>query len=236
MLAPAAPDEGRTVRDGRVLVDGVGLEDSNPMNDPRSPPFIGDLGAALAPLPVRIPDADDQDALDRIASTAPSDALWVGAARLAGALAAAGDALEKPWSTIGHGARVVFVVGSAHPRAEVQIKALEEAGFGPALLARPACRADPLTVQEALAAHAVSVIDIRRPDIVAVSGGETALALIKALRVGSLRVLGQPMLGICAATMAYGDTSLLFLTKAGGFGREAVLVDLASKFGLRVAI
>lgn len=236
VLAPAVPEEGRTVRDGRVLVGGAPLEQSDLMNDPRSPPFTGDLRAVLAPLPVRMPDADDRAALDRIASTAPPDALWVGAAGLAAALAVLGDGQVKVRSGFDEGGRVIFVIGSAHPRAGAQIKALEDAGFGPVLLARPPRRTNALTIPAALAARAMSVIDARQPDVVVASGGETALALIRALGVGNLQVLGQPTPGICAARLSYAGRSLLLVTKAGGFGGKAVFVDLVYKLGLQVAV
>ena len=84
VIAPAVPRQGRTVRGGQVFVHGVPLGEAASGG---AAPFTGSLRAALAPLPCVMPDCATEGDLAEIARAAPADALLVGAAGLAQALA-----------------------------------------------------------------------------------------------------------------------------------------------------
>ena len=85
VVAPAVPRQGRTVSGGRIFVDGVALDAAGSGGDTR--PFAASLATALAPLLCVVPDCATESDLAAIARAAPADALLVGAAGLAEAVA-----------------------------------------------------------------------------------------------------------------------------------------------------
>jgi uncharacterized protein YgbK (DUF1537 family) len=71
------------------------------------------------------------------------------------------------------------------------------------------------------------VIAGARPDLVAVTGGDTARALLEALRPQRFDLLGAPADGLALGRLALaaGDT-LPLQTKAGGFGEPDLFTTL----------
>jgi uncharacterized protein YgbK (DUF1537 family) len=156
---------------------------------------------------------------------------------LSRALGLAGPAVALPPGT----ARLV-VVGSLHPASRAQLDALARAGLAvvradgrghedpePAMAAlaagRPAVMASAATPvsREAVAFHlaraTAAIVERARPDLVAVTGGDTAYALIQALRPRSFDLLGAPADGLALGRLVLdGGRALSLLTKAGGFG------------------
>jgi uncharacterized protein YgbK (DUF1537 family) len=153
--------------------------------------------------PVRIPpglpplhDAETDADLAALVRHAPPGTLWVGSSGLAAALAGHPPPAPRPGSP--DGPRVLVVAGSAHPATQAQLREIRDpvvydAGVGGALAAGyPA---------------------------LAVTGGHTAAALLRALDLGGMDVLGAAGPGIPLARAG----RWLVATKAGGFGDAGAL-------------
>ena len=215
------------------------------------------LGAALAEAAGAIVSVDAQsDAdLDVLADAAASasDLVVAGSAGLARAVAQrlghAGPAAPLP-----DGSAWLVVAGSLHPASRRQIAALEAAGAGGVVVdvaaapdlegiaarlaaGRPAflVSADAATpglgarraVAAALADAARRVLEMARPDLVLVTGGDTAYALMSALGAECLELSGAPASGLALGELIVdGAPRLPVLTKAGGFGAIDLFVTL----------
>jgi uncharacterized protein YgbK (DUF1537 family) len=146
-------------------------------------------------------------------------------------------------------ARLV-VIGSLHPASRAQLGALLAAGVplvtadarghgdpAPAVAALAAGRgavvasvtvpADREAVARQLAAAAARVLDRAVPDLIAVTGGDTAYALLGALHPRRFDLAGAPADGLALGRLVLDDGRLLaLLTKAGGFGGADLLTTL----------
>jgi uncharacterized protein YgbK (DUF1537 family) len=140
------------------------------------------------------------------------------------------------------GAARLVVIGSLHPASRAPFEAFARAGVA-AVLADAAGHGDPAPVIAALASGrpavvasvaapaaardavvrqvaraAVRVLERARPDLTVVTGGETAYALIQALRPERFDLHGAPADGLALGELALaGGRRLALLTKAGGF-------------------
>jgi uncharacterized protein YgbK (DUF1537 family) len=283
LVCPAFPAQGRVVRRGRLLVDGVPLHESPIARDPAFRGATAALAALLAgPRPVVslgldeiragsekiahvleqhrgalvAADAETDDDLARLAAAALAvpGTLAVGAAGLGRALARA-LGLAAPPATLPGGTARLVVVGSLHPASRAQADALARRGVpvvtvdghhggdcAPAIEAmrarRPALVASATgtigrtpaareSMARRLAQAAAEVIAGARPTLVAVTGGDTARALLKALRPRGFDLLGAPADGLALGRLALDDGAPLpFLTKAGGFGGPDLFITL----------
>jgi uncharacterized protein YgbK (DUF1537 family) len=151
VVCPAYPAMGRTVVDGRVLVDGVPVHESAAGRDPVTPvtdsdltrilprsvrvaaeqDLVGALRAAGAEHDVLVVDARDEADIERLASAIAAigpDALPVGSAGLAGALSRAWRGPHQvagdPELRIPLTRRALVVVSSLHEVARAQAEAL----------------------------------------------------------------------------------------------------------------
>jgi uncharacterized protein YgbK (DUF1537 family) len=78
-----------------------------------------------------------------------------------------------------------------------------------------------------LAQAAVRILERAEPDLVAVTGGDTAYALIRALRPRRFDLLGAPADGLALGRLTRdGAPGLSLLTKAGGFGSADLFATL----------
>jgi len=184
-----------------------------------------------------------------------SRVLLVGSAGIAHALA---DVCFEPAATT-FGPRavdgtVLFVVGSRAERSAQQVAALLEEGHAypsrapngrvdvesaagagaPAvvIVAMSGCdgregRADE--VAERLGVGVAELLQRRRVSAVVATGGDTALAILQRLGVAVLRVACSLLPGIPISRIETGETSLWFVTKAGGFGSRDALVTIARR-------
>jgi D-threonate/D-erythronate kinase len=158
--------------------------------------------------------------------------------------------LAAPAVALPAGRARLVVVGSLHPASRAQLDALardgvavvtvDAAGPGdpaPAIAAlergRPAvvASASAPAAREAIARHlaatAAHVLDRARADLVAVTGGDTAHALLRALRPRRLELLGAPADGLALGRLTRDGAPILpVLTKAGGFGRPDLFTAL----------
>lgn len=232
VIAPAVPSQGRTVRGGRVFVDGVPLGEAESAGDARRPSFTGSLTAALAPLGARMPDCADDGDLAEIARAAPADALLVGAAGLAEAVAqirfgdAAAAALPAPAGP------PLFVAGSRTTVVARQLAQLRDALPDALIVTPPALPdADADAVARRLARQAAAHFHAIAAGALVLIGGDTARAVLDALGVGALRVRGHVIPSIPWAEADIAGRAVLVATKAGGFGS----VDALSRIAERLA-
>ena len=197
-------------------------------------------------------DADTDADLTTLAEAAllVPGTLLAGSAGLGRALSCA-LGCEAPAVSLPPGRARLVVVGSLHPASRAQLAALLAAGVplvtadarghgdpGPAvaalaagrgaLVASPSTPADREAVARNLAAAAARILERAAPDLVAVTGGDTAFALIRALRPRRFELAGAPAHGLALGRLALGDDgrSLPLLTKAGGFGAVDLLATI----------
>ena len=188
----------------------------------------------------------DLAALAEALAEAPGT-LAVGAAGLGRALSHVLGTAGRA-STLPPGPARLVVVGSRHPASRALLEALTRAGVAaveadadghtdpaPAVAAlgrgRPAVVASvaaPAAAREAVARQvaqaAVRVLERAPADLTVVTGGETAYALIQALRPERFDLLGAPADGLALGELAWpGGRRLALLTKAGGFDGRPLL-------------
>jgi len=220
-----------------------------------------------------VADAEADADLDRLAEAAARwpHLVLAGSAGLARPVAAtlgyAGPAAPLP-----EGRAWLILAGSLHPATRAQIRAIETAGVRGARLGsardpdtrpliedledgRPvfvatsdqvatAPDARPSTAAR-LARVGAGMLAVTRPDLVVVTGGETAVALLRAVAAGHLEVVGAPSSGLALADASLSAAlasppgrrprlgsnmtappTLPLLTKAGGFGPPDLFLSL----------
>jgi uncharacterized protein YgbK (DUF1537 family) len=177
---------------------------------------------------VAIADAETDDDLAALVDAAVAlepAPLLVGAAGLAQALAARLGLLATRPKLPG-GRRWLVVAGSRHPVTRQQIAAAREAGIR-VLASADAEAPDRTHVAAQLAHEARRVIEREAFDAVAVTGGQTAIALYQALDAERIDLLGAPEPGLAFGYLrAPRHPALALLTKSGGFGAPDLFVSL----------
>jgi uncharacterized protein YgbK (DUF1537 family) len=212
-LIPAYPALGRTVRQGRVYVHGVPLEQTAFARDPRLPVHSSEIAGAI--------DAETDADLDRIAASLHPATIVAGSggfvslwAKLSGLPTGAPPPLPKLNSWL-------LVCGSRHPMS------LEQAESAPIPKILATGTGSPDEIAARLAQEAVREIRASQPAAVLIFGGDTAFALWQALGIAELTPLGEALPGVAVST-APGHP--IFVTKAGGFGDPTLALALVEKF------
>lgn len=177
---------------------------------------------------VIVADAETDADLDALAAAAlgcGGAPLLVGAAGLARAVAARLSLLAGEIG-LPRGGRWLVVAGSRHPATRAQAAMARAAGL--CVVAAPEAIAhDRRDVARRLAEEARERLVGERFDGVAVTGGETAIALWEALGGESLDLLGAPGAGLALGRLRSATRPPLpLLTKAGGFGEPDLFVSL----------
>ena len=251
LLCPAFPAQHRTVVDGVLRIAGTPVAETALARDPDfalggsnvidalragSPrPVVGCPLGALRSGRLSAPegaivvcDAESDADLELIVTAGlesrPRPVL-AGSAGLAGALARRlGLAGEPP--TIPSGLRWLLVAGSLHPATAAQLAAAR--GHGARILGPPASiAADRQAVAAELARQARKLIDAEGVDLVAVTGGDTAVALYREFDAERIELLGAPLPGLALGRLRRADgRELRLLTKAGGFGAPDLFARL----------
>lgn len=198
----------------------------------------------------KIPDIVSQADIERALLAYPHD-LPVGARGLAEALALrmAPDA-PLPHLRIA-GKRVIFVIGSRDPITRQQILALRAHAGDCVHIAAPGGRGlatagnaeiivieaiegeaelSPVAVANNLA-ETLAQLSPQPGDILVVSGGATAQIVLGHLGIAALELIGEPLPGLPLAHAA----GLTIITKSGGFGDGATLVNLLGCMAIGVA-
>ena len=198
-----------------------------------------------------VADAETDADLEALARAGLAQGLLLaGSAGLAGTVSAALGLTSRPVSCPAPGAWLI-VAGSRHPSTRAQIGTLEAAGVAGARVSpageaaldsviaalrsgEPAFMASPdasvgadKEMAAALAAWALRAV-VASPSIVAITGGETAHAFMRAWGATRLELDGAPAPGLALGRLIATDGSTLsILTKAGGFGSPELLLTLA---------
>lgn len=214
--APAYPRLGRTVRDGRLYVDGVPVEETAFARDPLDPVRCGVVLDVLqrqhAPSGrvVIHEGASDQD-LEAAAAAVlaePVPRLAAGPAGLLACLAARLGLAPRP-ARLPAMPECLVINGSAHPASRAQIEAARRRGvFSHGW--RLAAPEDALEPAPALI----------------VFGGDTARAVLRRFGDPLLYPAAELLPGVVASWFEAGGRKRLLVTKAGGFGPPELLVRL----------
>lgn len=85
------------------------------------------------------------------------------------------------------------------------------------------------SVASALAENTLALLRSRPVAAVVATGGDTAIAILHALRCAHLRVLGDVMPGIPSSELEVAGRKVALLTKAGGFGNADTFVELVRR-------
>jgi uncharacterized protein YgbK (DUF1537 family) len=177
---------------------------------------------------VAVADAETNDDLATIVDAAlegEPPTLLAGAAGLAAPLARRLGLLAEP-PPMPRAPRWLVVVGSRHPASRRQAEAARRAGLR--VLMTPEDGVDDVAAAAALAREAQALLAVERFDLVAVTGGDTALALVEALGAERIELVGAPRPGLALGRLrAPAAPDLHLLTKAGGFGAPDLFVTLA---------
>jgi uncharacterized protein YgbK (DUF1537 family) len=212
-----------------------------------------ELAAADGHLIVADAERDaDLDAIALAARDCPAISL-AGSAGLARAVASAlGEETSPPPLPKGRG--WLILVGSLHPVSRAQLQILKSADVAgtrvdgerepdvsapiaaiekgkPAFIATSDAVAPADDARKATAARlaraAIRVLARTRPDLVVVTGGDTAIALLRHLGAERLELAGAPASGLALGDLIVdGVPALTLLTKAGGFGADDLFPTL----------
>ncbi|MGV4791742.1 four-carbon acid sugar kinase family protein [Rhizobium sp. F40D2] len=236
LVAPAIPDQERLTYRGCVV--GRGVDRPLPIADL----FEGADNVVVA-------DAEDDTDLDQIVEGHVwLTTLGVGARGLGAAFARRlGEKGRRPVTEFAASPRTLFAFGSRDPITSAQMNRLEasgalrmvvdapmgqiECGEGLALPVLLRCSgdmaADAALVAGDFAAGVKKVIDDTGPDMLMVGGGDTALAVFRALGVRVLMPKGEIEAGIPWFDVTAADgRSFRCAVKSGGFGKPDSLLKL----------
>jgi len=228
IYVPAYPEMGRTVKGGRLFVDGVPVHKSAFAADPLEPVRESNIGVLLADVPALVLDgessADVAAAADRIVAVDPPP-IAAGPAALAGVLAQRIPALAReevrPRPRL---PRCLVVNGSVHPASLAQIAfAREHRCFeGGWRCFNDEPPTPGLGHADQTGERVGHLLEASPVDGLVVFGGDTALGLHRALGEQPFDVWGEVLPGVPLSQC--GD--LFWVTKAGGFGAPDVLCHL----------
>jgi uncharacterized protein YgbK (DUF1537 family) len=249
IVAPAIPALGRFVVSGQVVGHGVAV----PLAVRER---FGELGATI-----EVPDAEDEDAIDRIAGEcldAADAILAVGARGLADGLARrlVSKVAARSQPPLAMTPPLAFVIGSQDPITLRQIDALRAAhpklriGLAPNgnlesfagdvaaehtlfLCTKGTMTPSPTGVAERFARNVAEHVRADHFATLIVSGGDTVAALLAALGVGIVYPRGEIRPGVPWSTVtASGLKPVVLVTKSGGFGNQDILASLAKDFSM----
>jgi uncharacterized protein YgbK (DUF1537 family) len=215
--APAYPRLGRTVRDGRLFVNGTPVEETAFAGDPLNPVLDGRIRHLLAPggAPLErivIHEGECERDLERAASAVleePVPRLAAGPAGLLRVLAARLGLEKRPVPLPGV-PECLVINGSAHPVSREQMESAEQAG-----VFRRGWRKAALDDE------------LERAPALIVFGGDTARAVLRRFGDPLLYPLAEVLPGAVASRFFRQGNSHLLITKAGGFGPRDFLIRIA---------
>jgi uncharacterized protein YgbK (DUF1537 family) len=95
---------------------------------------------------------------------------------------------------------------------------------------------DADAVAAAMARNAVLLLQRRPIGALVATGGDTAVAILQALRQPALQVMGDLMPGIPYGRLQVGGRSVWLVTKAGGFGTRDAMCEIVARLRGQSAI
>lgn len=244
VYVPAYPKLGRTVQDGRLLVKGIPVHQTEFACDALHPvrsSIVADLfpaGSAvsirdakqlacflaLGEVKVAICDAASDEDLQAIAESLRGEEVTVaGPSGFIGHWASLRTFARMSPATVPVVSNWLVVCGSRHPQSRRQAHLAGRSGLT-VLLSTPE-ELSPEAAATELARRAVKLIPRGTAGVV-VMGGDTAWALWRALGISHLTPLPEVLPGVAACFS--GD--LLFVTKAGGFGEDDLVTRIMERF------
>jgi D-threonate/D-erythronate kinase len=223
VMAPAFPEQGRVVRNGRLYVHGT--------QEASVREVIGDDPRLV------IHDADSPEDLQRLILQTQPEWLLVGSAGLARQLAHRSSLLPRHPPLLGavlsRGEGVLVVAGSPTAITRAQLARLRGLSEVVVLATPPTDTRDSGEAAEALADAVIAWARSNTPLAVVLTGGATARAVIHRLGTTCLWIQGELQPGIPVGALQDGLWhGITVVTKAGGFGTPETLLDLVRALGV----
>lgn len=212
---PAYPGVGRTVRGGRLYVDGVPVHESEFADDALNPIAESCIAGLLGDLPCTVHDGEsDADVLRATAAALEDEGrpILAGPASVAEAMAGFLDIPRhaiRPWPRV---VKCLVVNGSLHEASIRQIAYAEGRDCEPWQIFRGTILAD---------LEVIRCLESSGADCVMVFGGDTAFGILKALGSPPLEPLGEVVTGVPVSRVI--GRNLTLITKAGGYGDESLI-------------
>jgi uncharacterized protein YgbK (DUF1537 family) len=223
IYAPAYPAMGRTVKDGRLYVNGVPLERTSFANDPLNPISDGRVAAGT----FWDIEEDVEIAAKRILETAALS-LAAGTGALAGALAERMEIERAPKPSLPSIKTCLVVNGSLHEVSARQIAHFAEDGWT-VLRWNPKADQSPLEIAGENGQRIREALKDTKLAAVLICGGDTAYGMLKAVGFPPIRPMGEVVTGVALSGIAIGGRDLYLITKAGGFGEVDILTQIRKK-------
>lgn len=232
-FVPAYPALGRTVRDGRLYVDGVPVHLTSFARDPLNPVTDGRISHVLGKaVECDVFDAETDSDIDGAVNRILADSRYriiAGAAAVADAVASRIDVDRGHPSMLPLICRCLIVNGSIHEASARQIEFARQHGCASTadgaawkLFERivPAGAA-PLEVARDTSQLVRGALRGIEYDALVVFGGDTAFWILKEFGSPALRPIGEILTGVPVS--AVSGSNLYLITKAGGFGEADVI-------------
>lgn len=221
VYAPAYPRMGRTVRQGRLYVDGVPVSETAFARDTLNPVDESSIAHVLSgqtSAPIRVWDGETDADIEAAARAAIPARMAAGPAAMAEALAALLP-LERTampgWPAM---QRALAVNGSLHEVSRAQVEHARANGWSTGWPWRLLGKSDRRAVRQAL--------ESGRPDVLVVFGGDTAFGILRNMGLPAIQPICEILPGVPLSRIALGERSLYLVTKAGGFGPRDVLSQI----------
>jgi D-threonate/D-erythronate kinase len=227
VYAPAYPEMGRTVKQGRLLLHGVPVHQSAFAFDTLNPVLSSDIEALMAGIPVVILDGESAEDLASAASSIVQQnptSIAAGPGALGRALASCLRSALGTTPALPRLSRCLIVNGSMHPVSARQIEFARAHGcFDDEWICFTAAGRGVGMERARHAGEQVrEVLDESQFEALIVFGGDTALGIHRALGSRDFYPCGEIAPGVPLSRC--GD--LYWITKAGGFGPPDLLCDI----------
>ena len=224
VYAPAYPAMGRTVKGGRLYLNGVPLEQTGFAKDPLNPivdscvptGIFGDL------------EEDVQQAASRILKANPPS-LAAGTGALAEELARRMEIQRIAKPALPRIRSCLVMNGSLHDASARQIEHLAQDEDWTVVQWTPRAGQSPIDIAAENGCRIREALTRARFEAVLVCGGDTAYGMLKAVEFPPIRPVGEVVNGVPISIMAIGGRDIYLLTKAGGFGEIDMLTQIRKK-------
>jgi D-threonate/D-erythronate kinase len=250
LIAPAFPAAGRTTENGKVFVNGELVHQTSFAKDPLNPVSQSSIPALFSAAGITLQmaqspahaielleygdavvmDASDEQALEDIVAMAwaRKEILWAGSTGLLRAIASTLPEQRNAVPQWKPAAQPAIVMGSHNPRSRQQMRHVQSAFATAMVFSTPESTGDSQQLTLELTQQVSQAVIACQCDGLIVTGGETAKHIAQALLATGITVLREvePGIPVCVLHTSQGDIPLI--TKAGGFGDDAVFMRCLS--------
>jgi uncharacterized protein YgbK (DUF1537 family) len=230
VYAPAYPDMGRTVRNGELFVWGTRVHETEFANDRWNPILDSRIDKLLAGVPALVLDGEsngDIEAAVHAILAGPALHVCAGPAALAEALARHLQNGIRRTLRLPKISRCLVVNGSLHPASIQQMRWAEDRGlFGDGWI-RLDEPMEGMGMERAMRIGECvrNILNTTPFEAVIVFGGDTAFGIHRALGELPFQSQGEVAPGVPVSESG----TLLWITKAGGFGPQDVLSTIRDR-------